>query len=261
MPEVIASMRHGGRRIDRLALAGARTDPALYDSVVSKLAGMGVEVSFRGGLPNKEVRQLMAGCDCIFFLSVSSIESLGRVIIEANEQCVPVVTTDFGAARDLVATDYRIPGKYLSAASGPCDTAFPVARLDLQDWQPPAQLSAEACYLPSVGDYLVDAQTAQDVLLPAPAQIQSRHRPLAFSIQCPVDGLQLANSLLDDLAVLGAAPLHELLDLGGVLKQFLLSCSYNPRISFRPASEAQVRVEETCVASGVQAARPAGLAC
>ncbi len=261
LPGVIAIMRDGGHHIDRLVLAGARADPALYDRVVTELSGMGVEVDFRGGLPNGEVRSLMAECHCIFFLSVSSIESLGRVIIEASEQSVPVVTTDFGAARDLVCTDFRIPVEYLSTASGSSDSAFPVARLDLQHWQPPAHLSADACYLPSVGDYLADAQKAPDVLFPPPAELQTRHRPLAFSIQCPVDGLQLANSLLEELAVLGAAPLHELLDLGGTLKQFLLSRDYNPRVSFRPASSTQVGVEETCVVSEVKAARPAVLAC
>lgn len=261
LPGVIASMLAGGHRIDRLVLAGEQADAALYDSVVDKLAGRGVAVDFRGGLPNSEVRKLMAECDCIFFLSVSSIESLGRVIIEASEQGVPVLTTDFGAARDLVATDYRIPVKYLSAASGPSNSAFPVAQLDLRHWQPPARLSTDACYLPSVGDYLVDARTLPAVLLPPPAELQSRHRPLAFSIQRPVDGLQLANSLLDELDVIGAAPLHELLDLGGALKRFLLSRGYNPRVSFKPALAMQARVEETCTAAEIKAARPAVLAC
>ena len=255
LPAVISRMLEYGRRIDRLVLAGEQADPALYASVVNELSDLGVAVSFRGGLPNNEVRELMAECDCIFFLSVSSIESLGRVIIEASEQGVPVVTTDFGAARDLVCADYLIPVKYLSNASGPSDSAFPVAQLDLQYWQPPARPSAAACFLRAVEDYLVDSQSAPAVLFPALAEPQSNSSPLAFSIQCPVDGLGLAHYLLDDLAALGAAPLHELLDLGGVLKQFLLSRGYNPRVSFQPTAETQAGIEQTQIALEVKATR------
>jgi glycosyltransferase involved in cell wall biosynthesis len=232
LPGVISRMLAGGHRIERLILAGEQADPALYVSVVKKLSDIGVAVSFRGGLPNSEVRELMAGCDCIFFLSVSSIESLGRVIIEASEQGVPVVTADFGAARDLVCTEYRIPVKYLPAASGHCDSPFPLAQLNLLRWEPPASLSSAACFLNSVGEYMVDAQTATDILCPPLAELPAKTGPVSFSFQCHVNGLALAHCLLDEPAVLRGAPMHELLDLGGTLKQFLLSRGYNPRVSF-----------------------------
>jgi len=232
LPAVISLMLACGHRIDRLLLAGEQADPPLFASVTDTLLGMGVEVSFRGGLPNSEVRSLMGVCDCIFFLSVSSIESLGRVIIEASEQGVPVFTADFGAARDLVCEQYRIPVTHLPVADGHCDSAFPVAQLELQHWQPPASLSADACFLHSVWEYRDDAQTATDILCPPRTELPAKASPLTFSFQCPVNGLELAHCLLDEPAVLRDAPLHELLDLGGTLKQFLLSRGYNPRVSF-----------------------------
>jgi hypothetical protein len=234
LPGVIARMISCGHLIDHLVLAGERADPPLYISVVNELSDIGVEVSFRGGLPNLEVRELMGQCDCVFFLSVSSIESLGRVMIEASEQGVPVVTADFGAARDLVRADYRVPVKYLPSASGPCDTAFPLGQLDLTHWKPPAILSSEACFLNSVSEYRDDRQTATDILSAQDAEPSAEPRPVAFSFSSAVDGLQLAQELLDDATLLQDAPSHELLDLGGTLKKYLLSRGYNPRVSFRP---------------------------
>jgi len=234
LPGVIARMIACGHLIDHLALAGERADPPLYIRVVDELADIGVKVSFRGGLANVEVRGLMSECDCVFFLSVSSIESLGRVMIEASEQGVPVVTADFGAARDLVHADYRVPVKYLPSASGPCDTAFPLAQLDLTHWKPPAILSSEACFLNSVSDYRDDRQTATDILSAQYAEPTAEPRPVAFSFSSDVDGLKLAQDLLDDAAILQDAPSHELLDLGGTLKKYLLSRGYNPQVSFKP---------------------------
>ena len=235
LPGVIARMVAGGHRIDRLVLAGEQADPPLYHSVVKELSDIGIEVSFRGGLPNGEVRELMAQCDCIFFLSVSSIESLGRVMIEASEQGVPVVTADFGAARDLVHPDYRVPVIYLHGASGPCNSPFPLARLDINVWQPPAKLSSTDCFLPSVGEYRAEGHTAADLLYTQPSDATAQSRSIAFSFDCAVDGLTLAQSLLDDPAFLQEVPVHELLDLGGTLKQYLLSRGYNPQVHFTPA--------------------------
>ena len=245
LPGVIARMLGAGHRVDRLILAGQQADPALYDRVVKALSGMGVAVDFRGGLPNGEVRELMADCDVVLFLSVSSLESLGRVIIESSEQAVPVITTDFGAARDLVHGDYRIPVEYLTDASGPCDSGFPVARLDLDRWRPPASLSSQACFLNPVDQYTVNAHAAANFLRPPLREPPAATWPASFSFQCDVDGMALANDLLDDNDALLVTPVHELLDLGGALKRFLLSRGYNPHVNFQPAGGIMVSVEES----------------
>ena len=245
LPGVISRMRGAGHRVDRLILAGQQADPALYGRVEQALSDMGVAVDFRGGLPNGKVRKLMAGCDFVLFLSVSSLESLGRVIIESSEQGVPVITTDFGAARDLVHRDYRIPVDYLAAASGPCDSGFPVAWLDLDRWQPPKRLSPHACFLPPVDQYTVNAQAAADLLRPPRREPPAAAWPARFSFQCDVDGMALAHDLLDNNDVLLAAPIHELLDLGGTLKRFLLSRGYNPHVDFRQAGGTVAPVEES----------------
>jgi len=170
----------------------------------------------------------------LFFLSVSSIESLGRVMIEASEQGVPVITADFGAARDLVHPDYRIPVTYLPGVSGPCDSAFALAQLDISQWQPPARLAAPDCFEQSVAEYRAEGHTAADLLYTGHAQPAAQIRPVTFSFGCDVDGLSLAQRLLADPALLQEAPDHQLLDLGGTLQQYLLATGYNPQVSFTP---------------------------
>jgi hypothetical protein len=234
LPAVISRMKAAGHRIRRLVLAGRNADSELFDKVVGDLSGTGVDVSYRGELSNEKVRTLMAGCDCVYFLSVSSIESLGRVMVEACEQRVPVVTADFGAATDLIREPYRIPVEYLHAESKSCDTAFPLAELKLDRWEPPATLTPDDCFRPAMGEYLVEAQTPSDIIDPPAMKPSPRFRRFSFSFDCPVDALQLAEKLLDEPDALQAEPMHQLVDLGGALKQYLITSGYSPRVIFEP---------------------------
>lgn len=232
LPDVMSRMRDAGHRIDRLVLAGRQADPDLYTKVVNGLSEIGIDVQYHGGLPNDSARELMATCDCIFFLTTSSIESLGRVMVEASAQRVPVVTADFGAAVDLVSAEFRIPVDYPTEATGRSDTSFPMARLAVERWKPPRIFTADACYLPAVGEYLADAQPTADILNPPHPPQLANPRPVRFSFECEVDALRLADKLLDELDSLHNKPIHELVDLGGALKQYLLTNGYNPRVSF-----------------------------
>lgn len=245
LPDVISRMRDAGHRIDRLILAGQRADPDLYARVVGRLSDIGLTVDYRGALPHDDVRELMAACDCIFFLTTSSIESLGRVMIEASAQRVPVVTADFGAAMDLVNVEYRIPVAYPADTSGLCDTSFPLGQLAFDRWTPPSVLTEDACYRPSVDIYLANAQPAQDVLWPPRAEPPIETRPVVFSFDCEVDGLELAEKLIDELTSLHTKPIHELVDLGGTLKHYLLANGYNPKVSFTPRKGKRPSAQQT----------------
>ena len=236
LPAVISRMRDTGHRFDRLIVVGQQADPDLYRQVENGLRDIGVEVDYLGGRPHNEIRALMAVCECIFFLTTSSIESLGRVMVEASAQRVPVITADFGAAMDLVSTEYRIPVEYPAEAAGFCDSAFPLGELALERWKPPSVLTADACYLPSVSEYLVDAQPMPEILRPPNREPEAATRPVQFTFTCAVDGPELAEKLLDDLDSLRNKPIHELVDLGGTLKQYLLANDYNPRVSFKARS-------------------------
>jgi len=231
-------MQSAGHRIDRLLLAGRQADPDLFAAVVNALSAIGVDVDYRGGLPHAEVSDVMAGCDCILFVTTSSIESLGRVMVEASALGVPVVTADFGAALDLVRSEYRIPVDYPAESAGAGDASFPLARLALERWSPPPVLSADTCYLPAVDAYLADAQPVPEILRPTHAGPLACPRPVHFSFECEVDGRELADKLLSEWKFLGSKPIHELVDLGGVLKQYLLANGYNPRVSFTPTGDA-----------------------
>lgn len=234
LPGVIGRLHESGHRIDRLLLAGQLADPDLYRSVVDNLSAIGVDVDYRGGMPNRNVVELMAECDVVLFLTTSSIESLGRVMVEASAQRVPVVAADFGAARDLVAVDYRIPVDYCHHATGLCDSSFALGELAPERWKPPAALVADDCYLQPVSEYRADAQPVPDVLTTPSVPTPAEPPPLAFSFTSEVDGLEVAQRLLDAPKPTRTSPYCALVDLGGTLKQYLLAEGYNPRVSFRP---------------------------
>lgn len=232
---VLARLREAGHRIDRLILAGQRIDPDLYLSVVDSLSAIGVDVDYRDGMPNADLLRLMDECDVVLFLTTSSIESLGRVMVEASARRVPVVAADFGAARDLINPDYRIPVDYPDHVAGRSDSRFALGELALERWTPPADLAADICYLQAMSDYLADIAPASSILeapsIPAPAD----PLPLAFSFVSEVDGLDIAQRWLDEPGPGRTSPYRALVDLGGTLKQYLLAHGYNPLVSFRPA--------------------------
>jgi hypothetical protein len=235
LPGAITRLHQVGHRIDRLVLAGQLADPVLYRSVVDGLSAIGVDVDYRGGMPNPNVVELMAECDVVLFLTTSSIESLGRVMVEAGARGVPVVAADFGAARDLVNADYRIPIDYFDPATGLCDSSFALGELAFERWRPPAALVADSCFLQPVSDYRVDAQPVPEVLkTPSAPTTPAEPPPLAFSFASDVDGLELAQRWLDDPGPAQTSPYRALVDLGGTLKQYLLGRGYNPRVSFGP---------------------------
>ncbi len=232
LPLLISRMRKAGHHIDRLVLAGERRDALLFQRVSQELRELEVGVDFRGALSNEAVRRAMAACDCVFFLSVSSIESLGRIILEAHEQTVPVITADFGAARNLVHSAYRIPVQYFESLPRASDSAHPIATLALENWRPPKQLTVKTCYTAAVADYLIEAQSPADILLPPLPSRPVAKLPLRFSVQGSEGALTLAETLLDDPDSMTGLAAHDLLDLGGALKKFLLSQGYNPRVTF-----------------------------
>lgn len=244
LPEVLYRLLASGHPVERLILAGQQSDPDLFASVTTALSDIGVTVDFRGSLPNQEVRTVMAECDFALFLSVSSIESLGRVIVESSEQGVPVITTDYGAARDLIREDYRIPVDYLDNATGLCDSEFPVARLDVSGWQPPVSLSPETCFLQQIQQYAIDPQSTANLLRPPTREMPATAWPITFCFQGDASALSLAEELVDNPDLLMTVPDDQLLDLGGALKRFLLSRGYNPRVSFETVTLVKAAVGE-----------------
>ncbi len=228
----VERMMAGGHRIHQVVLAGERADPELFDRVAADLATLGVALRYEGMLSNAAVRQVMRRCDLVFFLSVSSIESLGRIIVEAWEQGIPVVTADFGAAPDLVADAYRIPVDIEGTVTGPSDRAFAVGRLDVDRWAPPRELDAGDCFLPAVAHYRPAAE-ALDSPPPVPRiPPQPARRPLDFSYTCNADASALAADLLAAPHRLDGTGLPDLVDLGGSLKRYLLDRGFNPTVHF-----------------------------
>ena len=232
LPEVVFRMQEHGHHIDRILLAGDIVDLSLFQTVAGKLEDAGVRVCYRGGLSNTATRNLMAQCDLVFFLSISSIETLGRIMLEAYEQSVPVVTADFGAAQDIVHQAYRIPVNHPDSVSGLSDTAFKVGDLITRDWSPPESLSVNDCYTATADLYIKRENDMVSRVLAANDAPVRVERAISFSYDTEIDALGIAHALHTRLEAFQGTEPEALIDLGGALKRVLINNHYNPQVQF-----------------------------
>jgi len=232
LPDVVFRMAERGYNISRILLAGEIVDIALFQTVTGKLEDAGVRVCYRGCLSNTATRILMLKCDCIFFLSISSIETLGRIMLEAYEQKVPVITSDFGAAQDIVRKEYRIPVKHPKSISGLSDTAFKVGELLTREWSPPNTLNVDDCYTASADLYVKQDNDMVSRVLTANNSPDRSKRAISFSYNSAIDALEIANTMHSRLEIFQNTGSEDLIDLGGELKRHLIKHKYNPLVQF-----------------------------
>lgn len=70
------------------------------------------EVCYGGVLQRSSLPEFFSQIDLLLFPSTSSVETLGRVALEALHFNVPVVAADHGAMRELLPEAHRIPVRY-----------------------------------------------------------------------------------------------------------------------------------------------------
>lgn len=76
-------------------------------------AGLPVEaITYAGNLAHERIWDFLAGIDVLFFPAVSSNESFGRVIAEADHAGVAVIATDFAAAPELLPAANLVAVRY-----------------------------------------------------------------------------------------------------------------------------------------------------
>src|SRR5205085_669961 len=83
LPAIVAKLRAAGWEIARLDVAGAVADGALLASTVAQLERSHVGVRMRGELDHARTLEAIASADLLLFPSVSSVEGVGRVVVEA----------------------------------------------------------------------------------------------------------------------------------------------------------------------------------
>lgn len=98
--DVVAEARRRGLDVSLTIVGSGRTMPALRE----RAAGLGEAIRFMGQIHDRgELASLLDGSDV--YVSGSRSEGLPRATVEAMVRGLPVITTDAGASRELVAPD------------------------------------------------------------------------------------------------------------------------------------------------------------
>lgn len=102
------------RRDVQLHLAGPMDKHSKYGSlerIAARLKREGIpanRVTYDGQLPYDRIWSFFAKLDLFVFPALSSVESLGRVLLEARHARVPVISVDYAAAGELLPSECLI---------------------------------------------------------------------------------------------------------------------------------------------------------
>lgn len=105
---------HAQRPDARLHLAGPMDKQSKYGSlerIVARLRRDGIaadRLTYDGQLPYAQIWAFFAKLDLFVFPAMSSVESLGRVLLEARHARVPVISVDYAAAGEIIAPEWLI---------------------------------------------------------------------------------------------------------------------------------------------------------
>ena len=104
--DVVAALVADGRDVSLDVVGGGRQLEALQEQ--ADALGLADRVTFHGHVGDAEtVRMLLDRAD--IYVSASRVEGLPRATVEALARALPVVTTDAGGVRELVAPDLVLP--------------------------------------------------------------------------------------------------------------------------------------------------------
>lgn len=237
VPQIIAKLKAADWPIAALELCGASDSPELLASGCRALEQDGVAVRCHGELDHRRSMSLMAEVDVVLFPSVSSVEGVGRVVIEACGLGKTVIASDYCAGRDVLTPAYRIPLRMPAPVTKSSAHPFAIAGLDLEAWEPPAPGSpsiraepcARYCYDADVflGTFVfpqdatkLDSEPDHDLRM---AFDFDRFEGLSKRAWCERVFENLKSEYRDRA---------DLLDLGGAMKRSVMGAGFVPDVTF-----------------------------
>ena len=227
IPDVIERLIQYGWTISKFFFCGPLFDRKLYKQTSDRLSNLNISSKYFGELSHENAMELMNNTDVVLFPSLSSIESLGRVIIESYLKNKLIFTADYGSARYLVTQHYRLPVELKTISSGSTIMPFPIGEWKLNDWQPPSlnnimfSFEPEWCnqYISYEGSFYNTIVNGFRYNSPTP------NPQINFTIMWPDrmanDPIEICKKIFSQLSVT-TKNRRDLLDLGGALHRLLL---------------------------------------
>jgi len=241
LPSIINILKSRGWNITDLHVAGI-ANPELLSLVTSKVENLQCQIYYHGPLSYPSVQTLMRSVDIILHPSVSSFESLGRVIIEACKLEKIVFASAYCGGYDILSPPYRIPLEKSRKTHGYCSEPFCIAPLALETWLPPRP---EECIYPFNVSALIPycgVEQLHKALLEPNSLSSHTLSQITFSpnISMSIDTPELdRESVLEKCATVKlnlrkrANTRKQLNDIGGPLKESILSSNFNPKVIFQ----------------------------
>ena len=239
LPAIVARLAEAGWPISRVDVCGPADDTSLAEQVAAELKGMGVASQSHGPLDHGSSLALMGAVDVVLFPTLSSIEALGRVIVEARITGRPVFASDFCGGHDLLQPGYRLPLALDGPVTGSSADPFPIGRIELGRWTPPP--TDATVFRPQRLAPYRDGMATMRALIeghPDPgAAPREATAPLRMNFHWE-DLPQRSAADWCDAVVDGVRREYrdraDLVDLGGATKRAIIGAGFHPRVTFRP---------------------------
>ncbi len=235
VPDIIRRMRDAGWAIAALDMCGSDADGGAFTRRTgAEIEKLGVAVDYLGELDYRRTIRTMNAVDIVLFPSISSIESLGRVIVEAAARGKMIVASDYCGAHDILPAANLIPLSIAGEVSGDSPDAFPIGTLDLDNWTPPRPEDAQPA---RYEDFVYSRDKFLDVL--ASGEAEDTGKVTGGALAMAFDWEALAQRSARDWCAGVARRLEseagsraDLLDLGGAMKRAMIAEGFAPEVTF-----------------------------
>ncbi len=233
---IVRRLRESGWPVEALTVCGRSDEPDLLNQCRKELAVIGVTMQHCGELDHSGTQKAIAATDVVLFPSVSSIEAAGRIVLEAYALGKRVIASDYCWGADLLAAGFKIPLDMSAPLTGPSATAFPIAELALDRWQPPAW-NDDNFNFAGCEAFRLDATKIEWLLSTAAAPAPQQGPTLRMQFGWDDYRNQPAIQWCEQVAALLATEFRnrgDLLDLGGAFKRSIRRAGFEPAVSFQP---------------------------
>lgn len=238
LPEIVRASRQTEWPITDLVVAGSHASKRTATDALRAVESTGCRVKYHGELTRTDTLEVMSCTDVVLFPSVSSFESLGRVVVEALALGKRVIASDYCAGHDLVPPTDRLR---IRPDDGPASDGLrpvPVATLDVEGWAPSWEYASDRQAI-AFDRYSADPEAFLTKVLGFESAFALDDDHTSGTLQCmwayarPASAPEACHAYWELLRD-GRPQRSTLSDLAGPVKHAITRAGFRMRVSVRP---------------------------